>query len=462
MSKDIRADYETVLLFPRAIEEWVSAEHPARFLREFVDALDLAAMGFEMGAEERGRPGYSSDLLLKVWLYGYCFGIRSVRSLERACREHLSLVWLTGTYAPDHNTLWRFWTNNRVALREVFTQSLRVAMQANLVGFVLHALDGTKIQARASTRTILHRGQLTLKAARLQARIDEIEQSIAGSHEPDTPGYELPKQLATTQGLRDVVRASLAQLDQAGVNHLHPCDSDARIMQTTTGRALSFNAQAVTDEHSGMIVAADVCTSPNDQRQLVPMLDKVSETLGRVAEQTVADAGYDTAESIARAEQKQYAVVVASKTEARTLSPYHSTRFHYDADHETVICPRGDTLKFIGVRTPRQKPYPVRVYRCTNTQCPVRDQCTKLSRGREIEISPHHDSVARQAAKREDPQFKMLLRKRQQIAELPFAIIKELRNYRRAARHGLENVRTEWRLICAAFNLAKLWKSQPT
>src|SRR5437660_12701708 len=108
MSKDLRAEYETVLLLPPAVEDWVPPDHPARYLREFVDALDLDELGFEMGSEQIGRRGYAPDLLLKVWLYGYCFGVDSTRKLERACREHLSLIWLTGGWEPDHNTLWRF------------------------------------------------------------------------------------------------------------------------------------------------------------------------------------------------------------------------------------------------------------------------------------------------------------------------------------------------------------------
>jgi transposase len=96
MAQPIAPDYGQQFLFPPGLEDWVPADHPARFLREFVEQLDLSTLGFAMPVAVEGRPPYHPSLLLKIWLYGYYHRIRSTRKLETACREHLSLLWLMG------------------------------------------------------------------------------------------------------------------------------------------------------------------------------------------------------------------------------------------------------------------------------------------------------------------------------------------------------------------------------
>ena len=72
-----------------------------------------------------GRPPYANDLLLKIWLYGYLGRIRATRQLEKACKEHVSLLWLTGLKAPDHNTLWRFWQRTAGPCEKYFGRACR-------------------------------------------------------------------------------------------------------------------------------------------------------------------------------------------------------------------------------------------------------------------------------------------------------------------------------------------------
>lgn len=119
MVEPIRADYDQILMFPPSVEDWVGPDHPARFIRDFVDSLNLEELGFEIPQLREGRPPFAPELLLKVWLYGYLYRIFSNRKLEKACREHMGLIWLTGMNAPDHSTLSRFFKANKKGIKGV-------------------------------------------------------------------------------------------------------------------------------------------------------------------------------------------------------------------------------------------------------------------------------------------------------------------------------------------------------
>ena len=107
---------------------------------------------------------------------------------------------------------------------------------------------------------------------------------------------------------------------------------------------------------------------------------------------------------------------------------------------------------------------PVRRYRCHSfRECPVRALCSRSQRGRQIEVSPQHAAMRRQRSKRLDPAKRALLRRRQVIVEPVFGILKQGEGFRRWTVRGLENVRTQWALVCTAYNLKKLaqaWKQR--
>ncbi|MCK5480415.1 MAG: transposase, partial [Gammaproteobacteria bacterium] len=310
MPNEIRPDYDSMHLFPPALEDWVPADHPARFIRDFVDALDLNELGFKARRSERGRPNYALDLLLKVWLYGYFNRIRSTRELERACHEHLSLIWLTGMKYPDHNTLWRFLHNNREAIQEAFAAGVRVAASSDLVGMVLHALDGTKIRAQASRHTALHRKQLERALKELDSKFDEMFSEVEAAEREQEGDYKLPEELQDAETRRQAIRDALADLDNAQTNHLQPAEPDARMMKCDGQVDFGYNSQAVVDEHSGLIVAADVTIEETDYEQLVPMVKKVDEVLGDTAEETVADKGYSSGPALHEAQEEGLNVLV--------------------------------------------------------------------------------------------------------------------------------------------------------
>ena len=83
-------------LLPPSLGELIPDDHPVRFVAEFVDSLDWAQIGIRNRAEPYGAPAYAPALLLAAWLYGFMTRTRSTRQIERACREHVPMMWLTG------------------------------------------------------------------------------------------------------------------------------------------------------------------------------------------------------------------------------------------------------------------------------------------------------------------------------------------------------------------------------
>ena len=461
MSHEIRADYNQMLMFPPSLEDLLEKDHPVRFIREFVDELDLQGLGFQMRKGDEGRPNYAADLLLKVWLYGYLERIRSSRKLERACRQHVALMWLTGMHSPDHNSLWRFWKNNRQALKEVFRQTVRVAMEANLVDMVLNAVDGTKITARASTKKAWIRKKLEKKLARLDKSLDKAMAEVEKAEKDESGEYRLPEELAEKEELRKTIREKLARLKDEKREHMHPGEPDAQMMKNHEGTRLGYNAQAVVDSKAGVIVAAEVTTDQNDKRQLVPILKKVQEEVGMVAEETVADGGYCSGEQLDSAERAKLPVLVNMGEVRRAEEAggrYHSSKFIYDPENDCLICPMGEKLEYERTCKRKDRSFETRVYRCKSFKnCPVRWDCSKDKNGRCVERSPYTDAILRQKEKQEDKAKADLLRRRMYIAEPAFARVKHLLEFRRWTMGGLEKVRPQWAFVCALVNLSRIY-----
>jgi transposase len=431
-------------------------------VREFVDGQDLRELGFKTATVEQGRPRYSANLLLKVWLYGYMTKNRSSRGLERACLDQMGMLWLAGMKNPDHTTLWRFWRDNQQAIGKLFKQLLQIATSLNLIGLVLHALDGTKIQSEASEQKGLHRPSLEKTRSGLDEAIAQIlKQTEQEAAEPQGE-CRLPESLQKKQELRARIQAKLEELHQSERDHLNPGDEDARMMKCRNTKQFAYNAQAVVDQQSHLIVAADVVCDESDNYQLVPMLDQVQQNIGSVAEQTAADAGYKAITGLAEAEEKGFPVLVnlAEPEDA----PYHASRFLYDADNDQCICPRGQVLKYESSRTREKvKSYTVRVYRCANYEnCPVRWQCSSSKTGRTIQIHQNHAALLRQREKLKDERMRLLLRQRSTTVEPVFGWAKQVFGFRRWTVRGLEKVRTQWRLLCIALNLTRLYRSWRT
>ncbi len=464
MAQPIAPDYGQQFLFPPALEDWVPKGHPVRFIREFVEQQDLAKLGFAMPIAIEGRPPYAPGLLLKIWLYGYHHRVRSTRKLEAACRDQLPLLWLSGMIAPDHNSLWRFWRDNKSALRQLFKQSVKLAINAGLVGLVLQAVDGTKIQAAASSYSGWSKEHMQKLLAALDGELKETEKEL----EQEAPvlegsAYRLPQELEQREALRAAVKAGLEQLEQDSRTHYHSKEPEARRMKCEGKRPFAYNAQAVVDETHGVVVAADITVEETDSHELVRMVEQAQQnTRAAKAVLTVADGGYGSGAQVAEGAKRKLDLLVQPQDGGEHKAAGYSARdFQYNALASTVTCPQNKQLDYAGEL--QQKGQPVKRYRCHVKDCPVAKLCKDSKGRRVIEIWQHTAAVQEMRKRLANPEAHQMLRKRSRIIERHFGHIKQHDGFRRWTVRGADNVRTQWALINLTMNLRllhRLWSKQ--
>jgi transposase len=135
-------------LFPTTLEEMIPQDHICRVIEAFVGRLDMAKLGFiRSEAAETGRPDYDPRDLLKLYLYGYLWQIRSSRRLETECERNVEVMWLVGRVVPDHNSIAQFRRVHREAVTEAGSELVCFAYSVGLVRGEWVAIDGSKFQS---------------------------------------------------------------------------------------------------------------------------------------------------------------------------------------------------------------------------------------------------------------------------------------------------------------------------
>ena len=114
------ADRGQSTLLPECLDDFIDESNPVRVIDAFVDALDLAGLGFDgVAPEATGRPSYHPSILLKLYIYGYLNRVQSSRRLEREAGRNVEVMWLLGRLVPDHKTIADFRKDNGAAIRKV-------------------------------------------------------------------------------------------------------------------------------------------------------------------------------------------------------------------------------------------------------------------------------------------------------------------------------------------------------
>ena len=460
---------DQVFMFPPSLDDLIPADHPVRLVADLVESLGPSGwqeVGINPAGDPLGAPSYHDILMMGVWVYGFMRGIRSSRGLERACREMVPFMWLTGMQFPDHVSLWRFYNGHRDGMRGLLKWTVRTAVKMGLVDLVLQAVDGTKIKGNATGDRTYDEEGLKRLMGRVDEAIEDLEaQCVAG--ESSSQG-ELPAELCDTRRRREEIEKALEQVRaEEGRKRINLTDPDTRLVKGRQGLVAGYNAQAMVSplkaEHGGglLITAADVTNVADDHEQLVPMVGQAEENTGERAETTLADGGYHSGKNLEACRREGYDVLMSESQRKALEKPYHKDCFAYDAEQDEYECPEGQRLHYAGVKRRTNRPQ-MRVYRARGSvcrECPAFGECTKDRRqGRAIEVGPHEEDLRAHRELMGLQESQDLYKRRKETVEPVFGILKEVQGARRFLLRGLRKVTGEWLLLATAFNLRSLWR----
>lgn len=449
-------------LFPDVLDDYVAAENPVRFIDAFVSSLDLSELGFERVAPaETGRPAYNPKDLLALYVYGYLYGIRSSRKLERETHRNVELMWLLRRLRPDFKTVADFRRDNGPALRKVCREFTLLCKRMDLFGAELVAIDGSKFRAVNNRQRSFPRAQLQEMLAQIDTRIesylgrlDAQDNSEASTATVD----DLEQRMQQLKDRRAECQVLLEQMDHKDEDEVSLTDPDSRRMMTGGTTQVCYNVQIAVDEKHKLIVAEEVTNQASDRQWLAPMAKQAKQVLGTQQLAVVADRGYTNAEQVKQCVESGIVPYMDRPQNSRNLKLGLFTKddFIYDKATDSYRCPAGETLNFHFEGTRRSRPQrPVRYYWTSAcTRCALRSRCTQDGRRRRINRTPEEpfveDMRARVAAAPE------ILRRRKAIVEHPFGTMKRWMNQGYFLTRGLENVRAEFSLTVLAYNLKRV------
>jgi transposase len=475
---------EQVSLLPPRVEDYVARDNPVRAIESYVEALDLAALGFrhaDRGVGEAGQPPYAPADLLKLYLYGYLNRIRSSRRLERETERNLELIWLIRDLTPGYRTIADFRKVNAAALKAASRDFVLIMRALDLVGGAAVAIDGAFFHGDASKASIATRKRLAAELAAVEREIEtynkELDTNDAAEAERapksedggdrrgeggNSSGGDLAEKVAALMARRAEVQADLDRLDESGQTQVSRTDPDARLLAKSGQRVAGYNVQIAVDDKHKLIVASEVVNDGNDAGQLHAMAKAAKEAVGAEKIEALADAGYYNGLELKACEDDNIVAYVPEPDRTARLEAqgrFSHEDFTYDAAANAYRCPAGALLR----QTERRQRsgdrllirYMSRKSECD--ACPLRGRCiTEATPQRSVFRWEHEDVLERHRARMQTAQADGAMRRRASLVEHPFGTLKVRAGYRHFLVRGFDKVRGEWSLMALCYNLARV------
>lgn len=454
-------------LFPEAVENYVEADSLVRVVDAFVDALDVAALGFARATPaDEGRPGYDPRVLLKLFIYGYLNRVRSSRRLERETHRNVELVWLLRFARPDHKTISDFRAAHAKALKGVLREFVSLCQRLDLVGAETVGIDGSKFRAVNAKAQSFTPRELRRHLARIDAQVKDYLATVAAAdHAADAQQLpsavvvpDLAGKLAQLEARRAEYQQMLAQLDASGATQVTLTDPESRRMKVKQGTEVCYNAQIAVDAKAHLIVTTAVTNEVTDVQQLAPMATAVQAALGVPALAVTADKGYHNAAGLAQCVDAGITPTVPkpSATTRAASEGFAKERFAYVAEQDVYRCPVGAELPFQFERDEAGEQHRYYFNNAVCVDCPLRAQCTTQkdrSQGRRIKRWAREAVVEAVADRVRGNRAAMVQRK--SLVEHPFGTIKRWDDGSYFLLRGLEKVDGEFSLMALAYNIRR-------
>jgi transposase len=446
-----RQSGQEALFYDFSLERHVPAEHVLRSIDRFVE---LDGMRCELAPfySEIGRPSIDPELMIRMLIVGYCFGIRSER---RLCEEvHLNLAYrwfcrlgLDGA-VPDHSTF----SKNRHGrfrdsdlLRKVFETTVQRCIAEGLVGGEGFAVDASMIKADANR-----------------------QRCVPGSE------WQAP------EAANHAVREYLAVLDDAAFGaatpvvpkFISPADPGSRWTGANGGLAFfAYCTNYLIDLKHAVIVDVEASTAVRQAEVTAQqrMIDRTQERFDLWPERLAADTAYGSAENLAWLVHERGIephIPVFDKSQ-RTDGTFSRDDFAYDHASDTYRCPGGKILQryrrqFTTPRVGIMKDNSLR-YRASKLDCggcSLKPQCCPSAPARKIPRSIHEGArdMARDIATTD---AYVISRRERKKVEMLFAHLKRILKLDRLRLRGPSGARDEFHLAATAQNLRKLAKLIP-
>lgn len=448
-------------MFPQSIEEFVSEEDPVRAYDAFVEALDVEELGLEVNFSKIGNPSYHPKAMLKLLLYGYSYGWRSSRKLERATHHNVSFMWLLGGLKPDHKTIANFRKNNLDALKKVLKQCARMCIALGLIEGNTLFIDGSKFRGNAG-RENTHRLETWKKQLEhIDRTIEELLQECEDTDKQENGSLvKLKKSLRNQQKLKDKITQLVQEMQAEGKERGNLTDKECVRIKSRQGSHVGYNAQIVTDSKHGLIVSSDVVAENNDIHQLDGQVENAHEVLGKKCQIVCADSGYSDSRALRKTVEKGIMPIVPSQKE---WDPDDSKdkisngeAFIYDAEHDRYICPKGHFLTYSYFdKIKRHKRYKIRP-KSVCKSCKLFGVCTRAITGKQLSRRKEDYVQELVHALYHSSEGTAIYAKRKQCVELPFGHIKHNLKGSHFLLRGLHGVNAEMAINTACFNVARM------